>query len=261
MLRRGKSMAFGTVTLLLALGAAQAAAPALPDDARLGPARERLEALVAKTSAAGLPAEVVVSKVREGLAKGVDAGRIEQAANRLAESLGAASRFVAERRPGAAPPAPLVRALAEARVAGLDLNAADAVVRSNRQPAETARAVEVLTDLALRGYPAVRASSVVRDVLTRDPGAMARLPSALETIRQDQALTHVETVDALSRGLAGSNTLEAAYKRTLDDERRRAPARGRPNQGEDREPAGKSGIIPPGLKKMNGKPGRQGRNY
>src|SRR5216110_248060 len=130
-------MTFGGLTLVLGLllSAAEAAPPAtLPQDARLEPVRARLESLVARTNQAGLPADLVVSKVREGLAKGVPAERIEAAANRLAESLELARRFVAERRSGPAPA--LVRALAEARSAGVELSETDALVRGERSVAE-----------------------------------------------------------------------------------------------------------------------------
>ena len=244
-----------TVLMGLFLGVAEAAPPAaLPADARLESVRGHLETLIARTAEAGLPADMLVSKVREGLAKGVPADRIELAAVRLAESLEASRRFVNERR--AAPAPQLVRAVAEARIAGVELGETDALVRGERPVAEAARAVEVLTDLTLRGYPAGRSSSVVRDVLARDPGALARLPAALETLRVDQALSHVETVDALSRGLAGSDSLQSAFARTVDDERRKGEGRGRQNKGGDE--SGKNGFVPPGqLKKQgNGNPGK-----
>jgi hypothetical protein len=237
----------------LFLNVAEAApAPALPVDARLESVRGRLETLVARTTEAGLPADLLVSKVREGLAKGVPAERIEQATVRLADSLEASRRFVAERR--AAPSPELVRAVAEARIAGIGLAETDALVRGERPSAEAARAVEVLTDLTLRGYPAGRSSSVVKEVLVHDPGAIARLPAALETLRVDQALSHVETVDALSRGLAGSDSLQTALSRTVDDERRKGEGRGRQNKGGD-DP-GKSGFVPPGQLKKQGNPGK-----
>src|SRR5437868_1433245 len=99
-------------TLLFVLVATGSAA--LPDDARLAPMRPRLEQLLDRAAGSGLPAEVIVSKVREGLAKGVDPARIEAAAVRLTDSLQAAQRYVTERRPGPAAPPPLVRAVAEA---------------------------------------------------------------------------------------------------------------------------------------------------
>jgi hypothetical protein len=242
-----------TVLLGFLLGAAEGS-PVLPQDARLEPIRPRLEAIVARATEAGLPADVVVSKVREGLAKGVDPRRIEAAVSRLYDHLEAAHKFVAQRRPGAAPAPVLVRALAEAQLAGLDLAATDALVRGARSPGEGARAVEVLADLSLRGYPSVRASGIVKEVLVRDPGAIARLPASLEVVRVDAALTHVESVDALSRNLAGAESLQAATARTLDDERRRGPGGNRP--GKD-DKAGKSGIVPPGLlKKQGAAPGR-----
>src|SRR5687767_5296835 len=103
------SMAMVTV---LALVSPVEAAP-LPADPRLDAVRDRLEQLVQRADGAGLPSEMIVSKVREGLAKGVDAQRIEAAALRLTENLEVAQKFVVARRPGQ-PPAPLVRAVAEA---------------------------------------------------------------------------------------------------------------------------------------------------
>src|SRR4051812_26552767 len=79
---RGKSMHAGGLSMVLALllSAAQATrAPGLPEDAGLEPVRVRLEALLAGTTGAGLPPDVVVSRVRGGLAKGVPADRIERA--------------------------------------------------------------------------------------------------------------------------------------------------------------------------------------
>jgi hypothetical protein len=252
----GLSLVFGML-----LGVAQAA-PAIPEDARLlGPVRERLRVLVSKTAEEGLPAEMVASKVREGLAKGVPVPRIEAAAVRLAESLAAAHKFVAERRPGAAPPASLLRALAEAHMAGVDFSATDRLVRKGRSPAEVVRAVEVLTDLALRGYPAPRASSVVNEVLARDPRALARVPAALESIRREQALTYTESVDALSRGLASTDSLQSAYDRTVSDQRRRGAGRGGPPADPKDVPPGpaRDSVRVPGLDKKQGSPGREGR--
>jgi len=122
-----------------------------------------------------------------------------------------------------------------------------------RPPAEAARAVEVLTDLSMRGYPAVRVGDLVKDVLARDSHAISRLPAALESIRLDSALTYSETVDALARGLAGADTLQAAYARTLNNQRRPG-AHGRLGWGRE-SPA--RNLVPPGvLRRPLGEPGR-----
>ena len=137
------------VLLLMLSGTALAASGAvsLPDDARLAPVRAGLQKRIDAAAAAGLPADALVSKVREGLAKGVEAQRISSAAMRLADDLEAAQRFVIARRPGAAAPG-LVRALAEARMAGLDLATLPSLVAADRPPQPAQRAVEVLTDLS-----------------------------------------------------------------------------------------------------------------
>ena len=77
-------MRFATIALclrlLVGIATAHAAPPVqLPNDARLDPVRPRLAAIVTRAEAEGLPAEVIVSKVREGLAKGIDPKRIEAA--------------------------------------------------------------------------------------------------------------------------------------------------------------------------------------
>lgn len=241
--------------IALSVASSAEAAPSLPEDARLAPVRQRLEETVGRAAAAGLPADVLVAKVREGLAKGVDPGRIEAAVGRLADSLAAAQRFVGERRPGKASGS-LVRAVAEARLAGLALPALEALVPVEGPEPAAQRAVEVLTDLSLRGYPTERALPVVRDVLARDAGALERLPAALETIRKDHGLSHAEAADALARGLAGADSLQAAYGRAVEDERRSGNSRAR-DRGEAREAPGKSGVAPGHLPK--GRPVGGGR--
>jgi len=194
-----------------------------------------------------------VSKVREGLAKGVDPARIEAAVVRLTENLQAAQQYVVARRPGQPPPS-LVRAVAEARMANVPMNAVERLVRL--QKPEMERAVAVVTDLSLRGYPSERAEVVVENVLNRDARSLDRVPGTLETIRQDYALTHTEAVDALARGLASADSLQTAYNRTVEDERKRGHGQGgRKGAGSDEETdsPGKSGLAPGQLKKK-GKP-------
>jgi hypothetical protein len=238
------SMMALVMTMVLGLASTEAA-PTLPVDGRLEPARARLSELVRQAAADGLPADLIVIKVQEGLAKGIDPARIEAAATKLTENLTAAQRYVAERRPGQ-PPTRLVRAVAEARQAGVPLAIVDPLVRSGR--ADAPRAVEVLTDLSLRGYPADRAAPLVQNVAVRDAAALERVSGTLETIRQDYTLSHGEAVDALARGLASSDSLQKAYSRTAEDERRRGRGKGA-GKGADGESPGKSGLTPGQLKK------------
>jgi len=246
--RQGTDLAMFSMAMVtvLALASSLEAAP-LPADTRLDAVRGRLEELIQRADGAGLPSEMIVSKVREGLAKGVDAARIETAALRLTENLEAAQKFVVARRPGQ-PPATLVRAVAEARAAGVQMAAVDRLVRV--QKPELQRAVEVITALSLRGYPVDRATPVVENVLSRDPRALDRVQGTLETIRQDYALSHTEAVDALSRGLSSSDSLQTAYNRTVEDERKRGHGKGgAKGKDQDGDSPGKSGLAPGQLKK------------
>jgi hypothetical protein len=238
-------------TLLVAIAAPGEAH--LPDDARLAAVRPRLEQLVDRATGSGLPAEMIVSKVREGLAKGVDPSRIEAAAIRLTDSLEAAQRYVSVRRPGSPSALPLVRAVAEARMAGVALAAIDPLVTPERPEAPVRNAVEVVTDLSLRGYPPERAAAVVKDVLARDTAGLDRLTGTLETLRHDYALSRAEAVDALARGLASSDSLQTALRRTAEDAGRQGHGQGagaeRGGEGREGSP-GKSGLAPGHLPKM-----------
>jgi hypothetical protein len=248
-------LAMTTTFALCAFCRLATAAPALPADPRLAPVRARVDQLVTHAEQAGLPAEIIVSKVREGLAKGVDPQRIAVAAERLVDNLTEARAFVAERRGQGAAAPELVRAVAEARMAGIAAGANDAIVREARSSGDGARAVEVLTDLSLRGYPVDRATQMVRDVLKGDAAAVPRLPATLETIRQEQALTQVESMDALTRGMAkGGGSLKAAAAQAASaGHRPEGVGRGNGKAGEGGVGPGNAGFVPPGqLKKETG---------
>ena len=248
--RQGTGFTMTSLVMVTVLALATSAEGAgLPGDVRLDPVRTHLQQVVDQAEGSGLPSEMILSKVREGLAKGVDPARIEAAVVRLTENLAAAQQYVTARRPGR-PPAALVRAVAEARMANVPMNAVDRLVRV--QKPELQRAVEVVTDLSLRGYPGERAEVVVENVLNRDARSLDRVPGTLEMIRQDYALSHTEAVDALARGLASADSLQTAYNRTVEDERKRghgkSAAKGEQEEGEG---PGKSGLAPGQLKKKN----------
>src|SRR6266542_5698847 len=85
---------------------------------RLGPDSAGLRAILERAGAADLPAELLVDKVREGLAKGVPPGRIVAVVTGLERALGQA-RVEAQPYAGAKPPRGLLRALVEAHAAGV----------------------------------------------------------------------------------------------------------------------------------------------
>lgn len=232
--------------------------PPLPVDARLDQVRAHLVEIAGGVVADGLPADPIVSKVREGLAKNIAASRIEAAVLRLAQDVRAVGRFLAGRKRAATPD--LVRALVEGRSVGLALQVVEPLVAVGRPDATTARSVEVVTDLALRGYPGNRAVPVVASVLASDPGALGRVVATLETIRSEQALTQIEAIDALARGVAGARSLNDAYLRASDEERRRgmgasgAVGRDRASAG---DAPGRSELAPGHLPRVNVSPGRR----
>lgn len=196
--------------------AGPAGAATLPDNQRLDPVRPALEQTLDQAARDGLPAELIVTKVREGLAKGVSPQAIRAAAERLARSLGDADRFLRAHRKTASSPA-LVRAVAEARTSGVDLEVATPVVTSDAAEPTVVRAVEVLTDLALRGYPTGRAALVVKEVAERDPTSVARLVAGLESIRVNQTVSRVDALETLGRNIASTGgSFESALDRSLD---------------------------------------------
>ena len=245
------------VLLLMLSGPALAASGAvsLPEDARLVPVRAELQRRIDSAAAAGLPADALVSKAREGLAKGVDAQRIASAVMRLADDLEAAQRFVTARRPGPVALG-LVRALAEARMAGLDLATLPSLVAGDRPPQPAQRAVEVLTELSLRGYPVQRTLAVVERIEVREPAALDRVPALLDTIRRDQALSPAEAVDALARGLATADSLQGAYRRAVEDERRKDNGKASSSAGTTVDGPGNSENAPGRLPKVKPPPGQ-----
>jgi hypothetical protein len=128
------------------------------------------------------------------------------------------------------------------------MDAVDPLMTAARPDEPVQRAVEVVTDLVLRGYPAERASIVVQNVLWRDEAALERVPGTLETIRRDYALSRAEAVDALGRGLASSDSLQTAYNRTVEDERRSYRLGGTASRGDGSNGPGRSALAPGRLK-------------
>jgi hypothetical protein len=204
------------LALPLLLGSTIARAASLPENERLDPVRPALEKIVDDAARDGLPADLIVGKVREGLAKGASPEAIRAAAAHLARSLADADQFLRLHRKRSSSAA-LVRALAEARTSGVDLGATSALVESGAQDAAVVRSVEVLTDLALRGYPTGRAAFVVNQVLERDPGAVGRVVAGVEAVRVGQTVSRADALEAIGRNLQSSGgSFDAALSRSLE---------------------------------------------
>jgi hypothetical protein len=153
----------GGIIFALALTLALPAGAQTPDEAYLGTRAPELRALVDDARRVALPADLLVAKAREGVAKGVAPARILSVVRELAAAL-AIARSDAQPFVGATPPAALVKALVEARAAGASAADTIAVLRANGRE----HALDVLTDLLLRGCPPATATRAVTSLAGRD---------------------------------------------------------------------------------------------
>jgi len=193
-----------------------AAAEAVPADARLGATGPSLQATVERAGAAGLPTHPLVVKIREGLAKGVPAERIATAVDALARGLDEANQFA--RAHGRGHPAPeLLEALAGLHTRGAAWESATPLVTSKLDDVAASRAVDVLSELAQRGYPERPAGRLLRDVANHDPTAIGRVATGLESVRRGLTVSHADAVDTLGANLAVDGVaLDAAVAKSLD---------------------------------------------
>jgi len=182
-------------TLLMG-GLAHADRPAL-DDSRLGGSAADVRAVVDRAAAGGLPAELLVDKVREGLAKGVPPARIALVVRDLADSLGRA-RSETQNAGVVAPSAALLKTIVDAHAAGVGTAEVAAVLRSGVQDCE--RALQVLTDLAQRGYPVSVAARTVAAISARGKNALDHLVGEAERLRSVDAAVPADALDELDHG-------------------------------------------------------------
>jgi hypothetical protein len=180
----------------------------------LAPVRADLEKTVAEASRDGLPSQLIVSKIREGVAKGVPADAIRSAADRLAHGLGDADKFL-KAHPKRPPTECMMRVLAEARTAGVELEITAPMLESEASGINLARAIEVLTDLTLRGYSDRRAAAVVKEVLDRDPQSVGKVASGVEAIRLGQTLSRADALETLRRNILTTTTTTGSYEAAL----------------------------------------------
>lgn len=184
-------------------------AAALPDDPRLVGVQSRLSSAMATVHKEQLPPDVVVNKVREGLAKRVSPTAIAAAVERLVEHLRQARAQALAA--GIVKPTPrLLQSVAEARLADVDAKAVGRLLDGGHDEVNKAQAIETLADLKLRGYAAEVTLPVVETVLAKDPMALAQLPLAIDAIRHDFALTTVEATASVEAGLKNERSLQKA---------------------------------------------------
>ena len=234
----------GIALFSLLLAATAAAEPALPADPRLGPVRADLERTLSRVSHEGLPADMVVSKVREGLAKGVAPEVIRDVAQRLAQNLSASAALLRAHR--AASPSPslaLVRVVTEARMAGVEPEAIAPLAASHEGDAVVARAIEVVTDLTVRGYPSRPSASLVQEIADRDAPSLGRVVAGLEAIRTEQTVSRADALEALGRNMRSRGaSLDSALSRALESGDRAGGA-GASSPGKSADAPGHTGLT------------------
>jgi hypothetical protein len=216
-------------------------------DPRLGDARPALSAVLDQASREGLPTDLLRNKIAEGLAKNVAPARIAQVVTQLHDDALAARAFATPLL-GHAPGAAALRALIEARAAGVHWDTVASLVRE-RGETGLITALAALTDLSVRGYPRDRAGvTVVRSLARTEPKALVRLVPELERLRRHFGLTQSEALDALASALEkvdthADGTLERALHRVEENGGGRGNAGAGPDHGRgpDRDVSGNHG--------------------
>jgi hypothetical protein len=201
----------------LLLTAASARAGEL-DDARLGASAGEVHAIVDGAAQAGVPPQLLVDKVREGLAKGVPPARIATVVRGLSVALQQAR---SEAQPFApSPPPGLLKAIVEAHAAGVAASDVHAVLAANGRE----RAIQVLTDLVQRGYPSADSSRTVATIAGREK-ALDQLVGQAERLRTIDGATPADALDALTRANAQGLPLNRADALLRRDGNDRGPNR------------------------------------
>lgn len=230
------------------------------DDQRLERVRPQLEASLAAAEDKHLPTALLVSKVREGLAKRVPPEAIAAAVEDLSRRLETAHAWLSGKEQPR-PPVRLVKAVADAQLVGLEKPQLQALLATSAPEEARIQAIEVLTDLGLRGYVAAEALPLVGKLLVRDAGALAQLPATLEVVRRDFALTTTEATQAVDQGMAREGSLVAAAARARNEAARADRGKGKGESDRDDEGRGRGVQANPGrgMGKDMGKGSGKGR--
>ncbi|MBW3655590.1 MAG: sigma-70 family RNA polymerase sigma factor, partial [Gemmatimonadetes bacterium] len=162
------------------VGLALLAAPLSLDAQGSGRADERIAAARARAAQAGIPVELIDSRIAEGRAKGVAEARIAEAVERRAAGLARAQEAMA--RGGSRPTTPELSAGGDAMEAGVDGQTLRAVVQAARAE-DRPVALAVLAELVRQGVPVADARAQVEAALARRGDALARLPEQAAAAR------------------------------------------------------------------------------
>lgn len=156
------------------------AAPLSLDAQGGGQAAERIEAARARAAQAGIPVQLIDSRIAEGRAKGVAEARIAEAVERRAAGLARAQEALGRR--GERPTEAELSAGADAVEAGVDGRTLRAVAEAARAE-DRAVALAVLGELVRQGVPVGDALAQVESALARRGDALARLPEQAAAAR------------------------------------------------------------------------------
>ena len=201
------------VVVTLAFATSRAAAQAPPDrtlPAPLSaPTRATLLGLIDSARVAGLPVDPLYSKVREGVFRSADEGRVIAAVQRLRHDLADARSALGD------------------RVGAEEITAGANALRAGIRPAELSRlsdargrgtdrhpltvALVVLADLATRGVPPTLAAASVNELIARNVSDGSLL-SFRQNVERD-----------LIGGRSAASALDARTRSMIEDAERRKP--------------------------------------
>ena len=172
------------------------------------PTRATLERIIDSARVAGLPVDPLYSKVREGVFRSADEGRVIAAVQRLGRDLGDARTAL-----GDSVGAEEIVAGANALRAGIKpaelSRLRDARARTDRHPLTVA--LVVLADLATRGVPPAMAAASVNELVARNVSDGSLL-SFRQGVERD-----------LVGGRSPASALDARTKSMIDEVERRRP--------------------------------------
>jgi len=173
------------------------------------PTRAALERIIDSARVAGLPVDPLYSKVREGVFRSADEGRVIAAVQRLGHDLGEARSAL-----GDSVGAEEIVAGANALRAGIRRAELSRLRdargrRADRQPLTVA--LVVLADLATRGVPPALAAASVNELVARNVSDGSLL-SFRQSVERD-----------LVGGRSPASALDARTKSMIDDVERRRP--------------------------------------